>query len=199
MRRIVMFNRVTADGFFAGPDGNLNWVVPEPVLDQEAAGRLSGRGAMLLGRRTYDMFESFWPHAFDSAGTAANPHDERHSPEMRAMAEWINAADKIVISKKRKEVTWRNSRLIRDLNGDTIEALKNESGPDIMIFGSGSVVSQLTDLSLIDEYQFVVGPIFLGSGQRPLENLSKSCRLDLADAKKYPNGNVMLRYTRGAK
>ena len=191
MRRIVMFNRVTADGFFAATDGNLNWAVPEPALDQEAARALSGTGAMLLGRRTYDMFESFWPHAAEGA---KNPHG-RSSPEMLRMAEWINAADKIVISRNRKEVTWQNSRLLHDTNRATIEALKREPGGDIMIFGSASIVRQLTDLGLIDEYQFIVNPTFIGNGQRLIDQLSKSVRLELVEAKAYPAGNVKLRYS----
>jgi dihydrofolate reductase len=64
----------------------------------------------------------------------------------------------------------------------------------MMVFGSGSVVSQLTQHGLIDEYQFVVCPILLGSGRPLLSGVSKSLRLDLLEAKKYQSGDVMLRY-----
>ena len=60
MRRIVMFNRVTADGYFAGPDGSLNWVVPDEELDKGAAEGLHDTGTILFGRRTYELFEGFW-------------------------------------------------------------------------------------------------------------------------------------------
>ena len=112
------------------------------------------------------------------------------------MAVWINEATKVVFSRTRKDVTWRNSRLLHEFDPRQIEAMKTQPGKDIMIFGSGSIVSQLTQHGLIDEYQFVVSPIVLGSGRPLLSGVSKSSRLDLLEAKKYQSGNVMLRYAR---
>jgi dihydrofolate reductase len=197
MRRIVAFDRVTADGYFAGPDGSLDWVVPEPELDKAAAEGLSGTGTILFGRRTYEMFEGFWPHALDDSATAADPHAPgRRSPEIRAMAVWINEAVKVVFSRTRKAVAWKNSRLLHELDPREIESLKKQPGTDIMVFGSGSIVSELTRHGLIDEYRFVVGPVLLGSGLSLVRGISKRSRLDLLEAKAYPSGNVMLRYGR---
>jgi dihydrofolate reductase len=197
MRRIVMFNRVSADGYFAALDGNLNWVVPEEQLDKVGADSLSDSDTILLGRRTYEMFESFWPHALDDTATAADPHSAgRRSPEIRAMAVWINNATKLVVSKSRKEVTWKNSRLLRDVDAREIDDIKRQPGKTIMIFGSGSIVSQLTQHDLIDEYHFVVGPILLGGGQSLVTAVSKRSSLNLLEAKQYPSGNVALRYAR---
>ncbi|HET7564817.1 MAG TPA: hypothetical protein VFJ96_07470 [Gemmatimonadaceae bacterium] len=104
MRRIVTFNHVTADGYVAGPDGNLGWVVQEPELDAGIAAGITGDGTLLFGRRTYDMFESFWPHAVadePGAASARDPHNGRSlSPAQRAMGVWINNATKIVFSVK---------------------------------------------------------------------------------------------------
>ena len=95
MRKIVVFDRVSADGYYSATDGNLNWAVPEPELDKAAAGSLDGAGTMLFGRRTYDMFESFWPNVLGDGPTAPDPHAAgRHNAEMHAMAVWINAARK---------------------------------------------------------------------------------------------------------
>jgi dihydrofolate reductase len=197
MRRIVMFNRVTADGYFAGPDGNLAWVVPEEELDRSAAANLSGTDTILFGRRTYEMFEGFWPHALDDSLGAADPHNAgRRSPEMRAMAVWINEATKVVFSRTRKDVSWNNSRLLHEFDPREIEAMKREPGKDMMIFGSGSVVSQLTQHGLIDEYQFVVSPILLGNGRQLISGVPTSLKLELIEDRKYPSGNVMLRYAR---
>jgi dihydrofolate reductase len=197
MRRIVMFNRVTADGYFAGPDGNLQWVVPEEELDEGAAVRLPGSDTILFGRRTYEMFEAFWPRALDDSATSPDPHGAgRRSRAIRAMATWINETTKLVFSTTLKKVTWKNSRLLHELDPGEIESIKRQPGKDMMIFGSGSIVSQLTQHGLIDEYQFVVSPILLGSGQQLLSGVSKSLRLDLLEAKEYPSGNVMLRYGR---
>jgi len=197
MRRIVAFDRVSADGYFAGPDGSLDWTVPDQEIDKSAAGRLSGTGTILFGRRTYEQFEAFWPHVLDDSPTAPDPHAAlRRSPELRAMAVWINEATKVVVSRTRKDVSWKNSRLLHEFDPGAIEAMKRQPGTDIMIFGSGSIVSQLTQHGLIDEYQFIVNPIVLGNGRQLLSGLSKSVRLDLLEAKPYPSGNVMLRYAR---
>jgi len=195
MRRIVMFNRVTADGYFAGPDGSLDWVVPEEELDKGATEGLAGTGTVLFGRRTYEQFEGFWPRVIEEAATAPDPHSPgRRSPEMLAMARWLDDATKLVFTRTLKEVTWRNSRLLHELEPRDIEAMKSEPGNDMMVFGSGSIVSQLTQHGLIDEYQFIVSPILIGSGQQLLGGVSQRVRLDLLDATDYPSGNVMLRY-----
>jgi dihydrofolate reductase len=200
MRRIVMFNRVSADGYFAAADGNIDWVVQDEALDQEAASASAtpGDGTILFGRRTYELFEDFWPQ-FDANGSdpVPNPHvPDEVSGELRAIAEFINDATKVVFSTTRDEVTWRNTRLLRAFDPDEVEALKREPGKDILIFGSGSIVSQLTEHGLIDEYQFVVNPTLIGGGKPLISDVSKSVRLKLLEAKGYPTGNVKLRYQR---
>jgi dihydrofolate reductase len=189
-RRIVMFNRVAADGYFAAPDGGLDWVVPEAELDRAAAETLDEADTILFGRRTYEMFESFWPHVLDE-----DPHAPgRHAPEMRAMAEWINGAHKLVFSRTRTEVPWPNSRLLPAFDADEIRALKGQPGKEIMIFGSGSIVSLLAEHGLIDEYRFVVSPTLLGGGRPVVSGMPGRVRLELLEARAYPSGNVMLRY-----
>jgi len=198
MRRIVAFNRVSADGYFATADGNLGWVVPDQEIDKLGGEAVPGSDNMILfGRRTYDMFESFWPHVVGDSPTAPDPHAPgRQSPELRAMGVWINEATKVVFSRTRKGVTWKNSRLLHEFEPRAVEALKREPGRDIMIFGSGSIASQLTEHGLIDEYQFIVGPLLLGSGRSLLSGVPKTVKLNLLEAKPYPSGNVMLRYAR---
>ena len=191
-----MFNRVSADGYFAGPDGNLDWIVPDDELDQAAAAAIPGSDTILFGRRTYELFERFWPRALDDPSTAPDPHHAgRRSQAIRAMAVWINEATKLVFSKTLKKVTWKNSRLFHELDPRQIEAMKKEPGKDIMVFGSGSLVSQLTQHGLIDEYRFVVNPVLLGNGRQLLNDGARGSRLDLAETKPYPSGNVVLRYT----
>ena len=199
MRRIVMFNRVSADGYFAAEDGSLDWVVPEDALDRAAADNLGSADTILFGRRTYEMFESYWPKVIDESPVAPDPHDpRRQSPQIRAVGEWINEATKLVFSRTRQDVTWTNSHLFHALDPREIEALKQRPGKDIMIFGSGSLVSQLTEHGLIDEYQLVVGPVFLGSGRLLLSGVPASTKLELLESTAYPSGNVKLRYGRAS-
>src|SRR5688572_24046462 len=105
MRRIVMFNQVSADGSFSNGDGSLDWVVPEPGLDRMAAASLGEGDAILLGRKTYEMFEAFWPGA-----DGRDPHGPGRSPEIAAIGAWINAAEKLVVSRRRRDYTWHKTR-----------------------------------------------------------------------------------------
>ena len=197
-RRIVTFNWLTADGYFAGRDGNLDWVVADEEQAKVAAEDIRNFDTVLFGRRTYEIFEKFWEHVVvDDEGTVPDPHHpERRSPEHGAVAIALNKMSKLVFSRTMKDVTWRNSRLIRELDPGEIETMKRQSGKDMIIFGSGSIVSQLTQHGLIDEYQFAVCPIFIGKGQSLLTSVSKHVRLDLLEAKALPSGDVMLRYAR---
>jgi len=194
-RKIVVFDRISADGYFSAADGALDWVVPDTDLDKGAAGKLGNSDVMLFGRRTYDMFESFWPHVLKDPATAPDPHNPgRHTPEMRALAVWINEARKIVFSTTRKDVSWANSELRRDIVPRDIEALKAQPGKTIMLFGSGSVVSRLSELGLVDEYQFVVCPVLLGGGRQLVSGMSGRLSLELLEARPFTSGNVMLRF-----
>jgi dihydrofolate reductase len=194
MRRIIVFNRVSADGYYAAADGNLDWAVPEPEIEKGAAASMDGTGAMLFGRKTYDMFESFWPTVGGDSPEAPDPHAAgRRSRDLARMANWINAASKLVFSRTRKEVSWKNSRLLGDFAPEKVHALKKEPGKDIMVFGSGSIVSQLNRHRLVDEYQFVVSPLILGAGQSMIRESTERA-LSLLEAKTFPSGTVLLRY-----
>jgi dihydrofolate reductase len=198
MSRIMMFNRVSMDGYFADANGGLDWVVPEPELDAQAASGLGDTGTILFGRKTYDGFESFWPKAVDDSPTSPAPHGEaRRSTDLRAMGMWINNATKIVFSKTRKDVTWKGSKLVRELDPKMIAELKNQPGKDMIMFGSGSIASQLTEHGLIDDYWLVVSPVILGAGKSLFTNGTKHLKLALVESKSYPNGNVSLQYRKG--
>lgn len=196
MRRIIAFDRVSADGYFAAPDGNLDWVVQDSELDKTAAAaaKAAGPGTLLFGRKTYEMFESFWPNQLDDSGTAQNPHGPGRSAEMHDLAVNINDAEKIVFSRTMKEPTWKNSRVIREFDPKQVEAMKKEAGKDMMIFGSGEIASQLTEHGLIDEYQFIVSPVVLGSGKNLIKDVKDCARLDLLECKPYSSGNIMMRF-----
>ena len=192
-----MFNNVTPDGYFADANGGLGWAVSDDEIAKAGMARGQASDTILFGRRTYQMFEGFWRHALDDSTTAPDPHAEgRRSPKLRAMAEWINAANKFVFSRTLKEVTWANARLLGEFEPGEIAALKEQPGKNMMIFGSGSIVSQLTDHSLIDEYQFVVNPTLLGAGRQLFNGVSKRSGLKLLEAQAYQSGNVLLRYER---
>jgi dihydrofolate reductase len=199
MRQIIMFNWVTADGYFAGTDENLDWVIPDDEQSKTAAAAISSLDTVIFGRLTYELFEKFWRNADDGSGTAPDPHHPgRRTKEHGAVAAGLNEMTKLVFSKTLKEATWKNSRIIREFNPREIEIMKQQPGKDMIIFGSGSIVSQLTQHGLIDIYQFLVCPVLLGSGRQLLSDVSKTSRLKLQESKAHSSGNVMLEYERAS-
>lgn len=198
-RRIVMFNRVSADGYFAAPDGNLNWVVPDAEVDRAGAEGIPLTDAIMFGRKTYEMFEKFWPHVGKGSTPPSDPHAPgRQSPELLAFAKVLNESPKIVFSRTLESANWQNSKLVREVDPSEIEAMKREPGKNIIIFGSGAIVSALTKHGLIDEYHFVVCPVLLGGGKTLLNDVGKAANVKLVDSKTFPSGNVSLRYERSA-
>jgi dihydrofolate reductase len=195
-----MFNWMTADGYFAAPDGNLSWVVPAKEQARAAANGIAGFDTVLFGRRTYELFEAFWRHAIvDDTSTVQDPHHpEQRSREHRVIAVALTEMTKLVFSRTLTSVRWKNSGLVNELDPREIETMKNQPGKDMIVFGSGSIVSQLTQHGLIDEYEFVVSPVLLGSGRSLLNGVPTSVKLELRETKRYRSGDVMLRYARAS-
>ena len=192
MRKIIMMNWVSVDGFFAGPNGEIDWMVRDPEVDQAlrepAPGqpRLESQGSdtMLLGHTTYSLFENSWPQI------ATDPN----APEaLHKMAEEVNRMTKIVFSQTRPGVTWENSKLVRGNLIEEVKKLKQSDGSPILIFGSGTIVQQLSKEKLIDEYLLVVTPVVLGKG-KPLFKDVEKLNLTLVHARPFKSGNVLLRY-----
>jgi dihydrofolate reductase len=197
MRRIVTFNWMSADGFFSGPDGDLSWVVPDDEQRIRAAHDISQFDAAIFGRKTYELFSAFWPRALDDPQTAPDPHHPgERSREHRVIALALNAIDKLVFSTTLGVPAWTNTRVHRRFDPSAIAAMKGREGKDIIVWGSGSIVSQLAAHDLIDEYQFVICPVILGHGRMLMNDLPRPVAVERAEAQPYRSGDLMLRYER---
>ena len=139
---------------------------------------------MLLGNVTYTMFENSWPTI------ARNPDAPE---EMHKMAAEVSQMTKVVFSQGRKEVTWENSKLFRGNLVEEVQKLKQGAGSSILVFGSGTIVQQLTDAGLIDEYFIAVTPVLIGKGKTLFRDVEKR-NLRLVASKHFDSGNVLLRY-----
>ncbi|MEA3203505.1 MAG: hypothetical protein QOI63_1180 [Thermoplasmata archaeon] len=179
-----MFNLVSADGYFCGPDGNLDFFLPDKEVDRFAARNTRDFDTVLMGRITYELFQAYWPAA---------EHEPKTSAEDREIAAFLNRSTKIVYSTTLKDTTWQNTQIAKKFDPAALLALKASAGRDIIVFGSGSVVRQLTDAGLIDEYQILVTPALLGTGRSLLEG-SKGAELEFLDSQVYRSGNVLHRY-----
>lgn len=178
MRKLTVFNQVSIDGYFTGRDGDLSWAHrDDPEWSEFVAGNASGESVLLFGRVTYEMMLSFWP----------TPAARESYP---AVAEGMHRMKKVVLSTSLREATWNNTTIARGL--DDIERLRNEPGPDLVLLGSGNVVSQLAAKRLIDEYQIAVYPTTLGAGRTMFEDARVA--LKLTSTRIFRNGNVLLCY-----
>lgn len=186
MRRLVVFNHVSLDGYFVDANGDMSWAKADhqdPEWDAFVAGNASGGGVLVFGRITYEQMASFWPTAF------ATEH-------MPVVAKGMNSMPKVVFSRTLDQVSWNNTKLVKgDLPGE-VRKMKEEPGDGMVILGSGSIVSQLTQQGLIDEYQVVVNPIVLGKGRTMFEGVKEKLTLRLTKTRAFGNGNVFLCYER---
>jgi dihydrofolate reductase len=182
MGRISVFNQVTVDGYFADLNGDMSWAhKSDPEWNSFTEKNASGEGALLFGRITYEMMASFWP----------TPQAMETFP---VVAKQMSAKTKIVFSRTLKQTSWENTKLFKGGLADEVRKLKNEF--DITILGSGTIVSQLTQESLIDEYRLVINPLVLGKGKSIFDGVQKQVPLKLTDTQTFKNGNVMLTYER---
>ena len=184
MRRVVAFNQVTLDGYFAGVDGDISWARKDST-DAEwtafVASNAAGGGVLVFGRITYELMAGYWP----------TPLAAENDP---IVAEQMNKLPKVVFSRTLEETAWSNTKLVKGAPAAEVRRLKNEPGEDMAILGSGSIVSQLAQEGLIDEYQIVVTPVVLGSGRTMFQGVREKLTLKLTKTRTFGNGNVLLCY-----
>ena len=110
------------------------------------------------------------------------------------VAERMNNLPKVVFSRTLDQATWTNTKLIKDDLVGEVRKMKNEPGIDMVIMGSGSIIAQLTQERLIDEYQLVVIPVVLGQGRTMFDGIEEKLSLKLTSSRTFDNGNVLLSY-----
>ncbi len=145
---------------------------------------LANVDTFLFGRVTFQLMESYWPHA---------PEDPNATPDMIRFARMYNAKPKIVFSKTLEKAEGYNTRIVREDVVEEVTKLKQESGGALSI-GGISLVQELMRHGLIDEYWLVVHPIIWGQGRRLFDNLPEKILLKLIDTKKFNSGVVALHY-----
>ena len=186
MRKLHVFNQITLDGYFSGPNGDISWAHKTPD-DSEwnnfVAENATGGGELLFGRVTYDLMKSYWP----------TPEAMKNDP---VVAEQMNSLPKVVFSRSLDKASWNRTRLVKGDLVAEVRRMKQEPGKTMVILGSGSIVSQLTQAGLIDVYQLVVNPIVIGKGRTMFEGVDKEIGLERTDTRSFKNGNVLVSYQR---
>jgi len=181
MGKVIAFNFVTLNGYFKGPQGDISWHRHGADESEYAAEMLKSGSTLLFGRVTYEMMASYW----------STPEAVKNDP---IVAEGMNKADKVVFSRTLKKVEWSNTRLVKDNIGEEVKKMKQMPGKDMALLGSGSIVTQLTEQGLIDEYQIMVDPIALGDGTPIFKNINHKLDLKLTGTRTFKSGVVLLSY-----
>jgi dihydrofolate reductase len=184
MRKIVVFNMVTLDGFFEGPGHDITWHNVDAEFDQFAIENARSADALLFGRVTYEMMASYWP-------TEESALD---SPEIAAM---MNAFHKYVFSNTLRSADWQNSELLRGDLVKEVRRIKELPGKDILVFGSAQLAAGLQNAGLVDEYRLLVNPILLGNGTPLFQNIQVPHALRMVRSRSFKNGNILLVYQTG--
>ena len=186
MSKIIVFNHVTLDGYFVDMNGDMSWAHKNDAeWNAFVADNAKGDATLLFGRITYELMAGFWPtpSAIES---------------MPVVAERMNSMPKIVFSRTLDQALWNNTKLVKGDLAAEVRKMKKESGNDMVIMGSGSIVSQLAQEGLIDEYEVVVNPIVLGKGRTMFEGVKEKLNLKLTKTRAFGNGNVFLCYESAA-
>ncbi|HJY30961.1 MAG TPA: dihydrofolate reductase family protein [Pyrinomonadaceae bacterium] len=183
MRKLIVFNNISLDGYFTDANSDMSWA--HENADEEwnnfTSENASGGGVLLFGRKTYDLMVSFWPtkQAYDM---------------MPQVAEGMNNLPKVVFSRTMDKAEWNNTKLVKGNIVEEVSGMKSEPGDDMVIMGSGTIVSQLTQERLIDEYQIIVHPLVLGSGRTLFQGVKQQVPLKRVNSRTFGNGNVLLTY-----
>jgi dihydrofolate reductase len=187
MRSLIVFNHVSLDGYFVDKKADMRWAhKQDPEWNEFVAGNARGGGVLLFGRVTYEMMASYWP----------TPMAAQNSP---AVAEHMNNLQKVVFSRTLEKASWNNTKLVKGDLATEVRKMKQESGQGLVIMGSGTIVSQLAQEGLIDEFQIVVCPIVIGSGRTLFEGVKEKLNLKLTKSRTFGNGNVYTCYEPASK
>lgn len=186
MRKVIASEMISLDGFLAGPAGDLSWHLVDDEYHQMAVDLLHAATILVFGRVTYELMVEFWP---TEAAVSDDP----------VVAEKMNTLSKIIFSRTLSRVEWgkwENAHLAKKDLQETIVTLKQEPGKDVLVLGSGQIVSALARAGLLDEYWLFVAPVVLGSGKPLFQDVQERIQFKLVKTQQLRSGVVLLRYQR---
>ncbi|WP_215225290.1 dihydrofolate reductase family protein [Echinicola shivajiensis] len=181
MAKLTSFTFISLNGFYKGPQENIDWHQHGGEEADYSAKSLKSNSILLFGRVTYEMMKSFWPSQMAYDGF----------PEV---AEGMNKAEKLVVSKSLETAGWQNTKIIKANLIEEITQLKQFGEKNITLLGSGKVLEQLAAANLIDEYQIMIDPVFVGGGTPIIDHLNNNIILELKDCKTFKSGTILLNY-----
>ncbi len=182
MRSVVYSMSVSLDGYIAGPNGEIDWSMPDAELHRFHNQRVRETGTQLLGRRLYETM-LYWE--------TADQNPSAHEVELEFARIW-QALPRVVFSRTLDEVEG-NSRLVRDGAVEEVVRLKEEEGKDIAVGGAG-LAATLIEAGLVDDFQLFVNPVVLGGGTPFFPALAERIDLELVETREFASPAVYLHY-----
>jgi len=179
VRKVIVSNVASLEGFFETPDKKLDWFVTDAEFFDYAKAMLRAADTLLFGRWTYELMANYWPTA---------PADE--------IADQMNNLPKLVFSRTLQKVGWNNSRLAESTPREEVSKLRKQSGKDVVVLGSATVASALLQAGLVDEYRVILQPVLIGRGNFLFKDITERMRLKLISARAFGSGAVLLSYKR---
>ncbi len=182
MRRLIMWNMVTLDGYFEGPTSwDIGWheYVWGEEWEQLSIEQSKSIGLLLFGRVTYEGMARYWSSATGE------------------IADFMNSIPKVVFSRTLGKAEWSNTRLVKTNAEEEVATLKEQPGQDLFIFVSANLSSTLMRRCLIDEYRLGLNPLILGGGNPLFKPSPERMKLRLMEARALKSGVVILRYKPG--
>jgi dihydrofolate reductase len=184
MSKLTSFTFITLNGFFKGQNEDTSWHPHDGEAAEFANDASSADNLLLFGRKTFEMMAGFWP----------SPMAFELFP---IVAENINKSQKVVCSNTLKKTDWKNTTIMSGNIIEQIRQLKQTTKKSITILGSGSLLSQLSDASLIDNYTIMLDPIALGKGTSVFDGIKSNLELKLISSRVFEkDGIVLLNYER---
>lgn len=181
MRKVIIYMLTSLDGYFEGPDREIDWHNVDAGFNEYAIDMLDHADLLLFGRVTYQLMADYWP-------------TEQAKKDDPFVAGRMNRLSKIVFSRTLEKAGWENTRLVKDSVTEEILKLKNQPGKDMVILGSSNLALSLIPHDLIDEYRIMVNPVVLGNGNSLFKGLKGRLNLKLIKAKTFQSGNILLYY-----
>ncbi|GAB3821870.1 dihydrofolate reductase family protein [Kribbella italica] len=180
MRSLIVFCSVTVDGFMAGPDNDLGFMIDDEELETTLNGELMrAADAIVVGRKSYPEMSSYWTTAEGE------------------LAEWMNGTPKHVLSSDDSyDVSaWSSAALAAGDGVEQVRKLKARKGKSIVVFGGVETVRALVAAGLVDEYWFKVHPVVVGRGRSMFFDLTGRSELKLSSVRSFPSGSLGVVYT----
>ena len=181
MRKLSAFIFTTLNGFYQGSKGDISWHIHGAEEHEYAVESLKAGNTLLFGRVTYQMMASYWPTPIALKNDAI-------------IAQGMNKAEKIVFSRTLKKAGWNNTRLVKNNIVEEVKKLKEMSGTNMTVMGSGSILTQFAEQNLIDEYQIMMDPVATGSGKTIFKGIKHNLNLKLITTRTFKSGVVLFCY-----